>query len=125
MTAAAFGQVVGLNAAAGRDTVPGVPLLTLRVEGEDRGEVQRYVVPGDAVFYMGGQGHYVFVVGSRMGILGREDYVSMVNVNVVRDNGQLVAINPVDSWVNLREVKVARDIDGWVMSGDTVWVRER
>jgi hypothetical protein len=123
--APASGNTTCLTTAPGRYTVPGLPLLTLRSETVERGDSYPHVVPLDAVFYTGSQHPVVYAVHSRRGLFGPEDYIAAVSVTVIRENERFAAIEAEDEDISLAGLTLARDIDGWVSDGDTVWVRER
>jgi multidrug efflux pump subunit AcrA (membrane-fusion protein) len=102
--------------------IPG-QAVPLRVE--KRGEVQSFVVPRDAVFDTGNNQYIVYVVESRPGLFGPEDYITAISVTILRDNGRVAAIRLLDEGIDPAELTLARDFSGWAASGDTVWVRER
>ena len=93
-------------------------------EVRDEGVIFDYVLPRDAIFHVM-QSTVVYVVRQRRGVLGMEDYVTAVSVNIVQENDTHVAVVPRDEGTNLTDAVLARAIDGVVTSGSVVWVRER
>ena len=129
ITAPVAGNITHVNAARGQLTASGVPLMVIQNVTEISGNPEPHVVPSNAVFYAQEHGgHYVYLLGRRRGILGMEDYVQIVTVNLIRDNGILAVIIfpphaiPPEEMNNLR---VAVNFDTWINHGDTVWIRER
>lgn len=123
--APAAGHITRSVVAPGRYTNPGHPLLVLRNETEERGDVYNYVLPRGAVFYAGNGQYIVYAIHTRRGLFGPEDYIRRVSVEIIRENIQSAAIRATDEGIELDELTFARDIYGWVNDGDTVWVRER
>jgi hypothetical protein len=90
---------------------------------EDAGGLQPYIVPVDALFPVGVMSYAVYAVDTRRGVLGMEEYVTAVIVSIIREDGQYASILPSVELPDFFGMAVARDIDGWVQSGDTVRVR--
>ncbi|MCL2501262.1 MAG: hypothetical protein FWE90_13145 [Defluviitaleaceae bacterium] len=97
------------------------------MEIEDEGELYPYVVPRDGIFYLGHGQYAVYAVGSRRGYFGPEDYVTVINIDILRLNEKSAAIkvSNASGGTELSGAFLARDISGRVNNGDTVWVRER
>ncbi|MCL2604679.1 MAG: hypothetical protein FWD90_09390 [Defluviitaleaceae bacterium] len=105
----------------------GRPIETERMEITDQGERYPYVVPLDSIFAISSGQYAVYAVGSRRGYFGPEDYVTEIRVTILRENESLAAIDVIGAMgeSELHGAILARDISGFVSSGDTVWVRER
>jgi len=119
LIAPSTGRIVGIFAEPGQLS---------RVRIENRGPVLDNVVPRDAIFPVGNGDYIVYVIGTRRGLFGPEDYVTAIRVEILRDNGVQASIRAAEytgEENRLEGLTLARDIEGWVQSGDTVWVRER
>ena len=118
------GQVLNINTSVGQTAKAGVPLLIIRNEIEESGTVFPFIAPYDAIFYLGQGNYVVYAINTRRGILGAEDYITAIQIDIIRGNGRLAAIESIDDF-ELGGLTLVRDISGMVSSGDTVWIRER
>jgi len=102
----------------------GMPAFTIRNTIVEDGASYNYIVPLDAIFQFM-RDHVVYVIDTRPGPLGPEEYVTMIIVEILRENQTHAAINPSDEGTSLQELRLAINLDGFINDGDTVWVRER
>jgi len=123
LTTPVAGRVVSI------DTPPNFPV---RFRIENQGAVMANIVPRGALFASPHWGYVVYAIGTRRGLFGAEYYVRAVSVNVLRENDQFVAIHATNddrdafgifTENTLAELTLAYNIDGFVSSGATVWVR--
>ena len=86
------------------------------------GEMQDFVVPLEGIHETGFGTYIIYVIETRPGLFGPENFLIEKTVTVLYDNGRIAAIE--GGFLNHR-MSIAIRPSGPLRDGDTVWVRER
>jgi len=89
-----------------------------------RSEMQDLIVPLSSIEMRPFDMAVVYIISSRQGLFGLEDYLVETEVQILFDNGRIASIADTSGRIRSGTV-IASNPSGEMRSGETVWVRER